>query len=133
MYIIKRGGNMKKSNNYSNIFINIGYFLLSLLIYLIIITSLSYINVFNYKVTSTISFIFINLLFCIFGFKSGKQSEKKGFLSGLITGAVNILALLFLSMIFKCLPSSKTLLYFLILIISSVLGGILGINFKRKN
>ena len=124
---------MKKLNSYSNIFINIGYFLLSLLIYLIIITSLSYINIFNYKVTSTINFIFINLLFFIFGFKSGKRSEKKGFLSGLITGTVNTLTLLFLSMIFKCLPNSKTLLYFLILIISSVLGGILGINFKGKN
>lgn len=120
---------MKKFNN---ILINIGYFLISLIIYLIIITTFSYFNILSYKNICIISFIIINILFLINGFKLGKRSESKGYLSGIIMGLSLIILLLFLSIIFKSIPSLKSLIYFLTLIISSTIGGMFGIN-KRKS
>ena len=120
---------MKKFNN---ILINLGYFLVSLIIYLIIITTFSYFNLINYKTISIISFITLNILFLINGFKLGKRSDKKGYLSGIIMGLSMILLLLFLSIIFRRLPSIKSFIYFLVLLLSSTIGGMFGIN-KRKS
>ena len=50
---------MKKYNNY---FLNIGYFLISLLVYLVLVSILASLNVLPYKVVSIISFIVIFLL-----------------------------------------------------------------------
>lgn len=49
---------MKKYNNY---FLNIGYFLISLLVYLVLVSILASLNVLPYKVVSIISFIVICL------------------------------------------------------------------------
>lgn len=109
----------------------IGKFFISLFIYLIIITIFAYFNIISYNVVSVLSFIFMILLFLISGFKTGKISEKKGFISGLFIGIVITFILLLLSLIFKSFPTLKSLLYFFILIISSVIGGMIGINKKN--
>ncbi len=119
---------MKK---YKDLLKIIGKFFISLFIYLIIITIFAYFNIISYNVVSVLSFIFMILLFLISGFKTGKISEKKGFISGLFIGIVITFILLLLSLIFKSFPTLKSLLYFFILIISSVIGGMIGINKKN--
>ena len=111
---------MKKYNNY---FLNIGYFLISLLVYLVLVSILASLNVLPYKVVSIISFIVICLLFFISGLRAGKNSSKRGYLSGITIGVINILVLLFLGIILRSVPSLKSILYYGILILSSTIGG----------
>ena len=67
---------MKKYNNY---FLNIGYFLISLLVYLVLVSILASLNVLPYKVVSIISFIVICLLFFIKKRKEEERREKNKF------------------------------------------------------
>lgn len=120
---------MKK---YKSILINIGVFLASIIIYLILITTLAYFNILSYKTISVLSFIFMCLLFVFNGFSIGKKSEKRGYISGLFIGIINIIIILVLALIMKSLPEFKSLIYFLILLLSSALGGMFGINFKKS-
>lgn len=119
---------MKKYNNY---FLNIGYFLISLLVYLVLVSILASLNVLPYKVVSIISFIVICLLFFIGGLRAGKNSSKRGYLSGITIGVINILVLLFLGIILRSVPSLKSILYYGILILSSTIGGMFGINTRK--
>lgn len=121
---------MKK---YKNILTSIGWFFGSLLIYLIIITTLAHFNLISYKTVSVLSFIFMCLLFMYNGFSLGKKSSKRGFLSGLMIGAINIILVLLLAIILRSIPGFKSLIYFAILLLSSTLGGMFGINFKKEN
>lgn len=118
-------------NKYKNILLSGAYFLLSLIIYLLIITTLAYFNVISYKTISIISFIYIISIFMINGFLIGMKSDKKGYLSGLITGTFNIILILILALVFRSFPNIKSLIYFLILLLSSTFGGMLGINYKK--
>lgn len=120
---------MKK---YKIILKSLGWFLLSIIIYLLLITTFAHFNLISYKTVSVLSFIFMCILFLISGFKIGKKSEKRGYLSGLFIGVINILVILLLSLILRSIPSIKSLIYFATLILSSTLGGMFGIN-KKKN
>ena len=119
-------------NKYKKFLITSAWFLLSLIIYLLIITTLAHFNLISYKVVSIISFIYIILLFMTNGFIIGKKREKRGYLSGLLIGVINVILILFLALIFRSFPEVKSLIYFLILLLSSTLGGMFGINFKKK-
>lgn len=118
-------------NKYKNILVSLAYFLLSLIVYLLIITSLAHFNIISYKSVSLISFIYIISLFMLSGFRMGMRSEKKGYLSGLIIGVFNIILILILALIFRSFPEIKSLIYFLVLLLSSTLGGMFGINIKK--
>ncbi len=121
---------MKKCKN---ILTSIGWFFGSLLIYLIIITTLAHFNLISYKTVSVLSFIFMCLLFMYNGFSLGKKSSKRGFLSGLMIGTINIILVLLLAIILRSIPGFKSLIYFAVLLLSSTLGGMFGINFKKEN
>lgn len=120
---------MKK---YKNILKSLGLFVLSLIIYLFIITTLAHFNLISYKIVSIFSFIFMCVSFMISGYILGKKSKKRGYLTGLFIGLINIFIILILSLITRSLPNIKSLLYFMILLLSSTLGGMFGIN-KKKN
>lgn len=120
---------MKK---YKSILKSLGWFLMSLIIYLLIITTLAHFNLISYKIVSIFSFIFMCILFLISGFSLGKKSEKKGYLTGLFIGTINILLILLISLILRSFPSLKSLIYFAVLLLSSTLGGMFGIN-KKNN
>ena len=120
---------MKK---YKSILRSVVTFFVSLIVYLFIITTFAHFNLFSYKTVSVISFVFVILLFIYSGFALGKKSQKRGYLSGLLIGAVNILLVLILALLLRCLPELKSLIYFMILLLSSTLGGMFGINFKKE-
>lgn len=120
---------MKK---YKSILISVGWFFIALIVYLLFVTTLAHFNIITYKTVSVMSFIFMCLLFMFNGFKIGKRSQKRGYLSGLFIGGINIVLVLFLALIFRSLPQMKSLIYFATLLLSSTLGGMFGINFKRN-
>ena len=62
-----------------------------------------------------------------------KKSNNKGYLKGLLFSAICILILTLFSLIFKFYLNINSLIYYIILIISTTFGSMLGINKKSKN
>lgn len=120
---------MGKIKNYLR---GIVYFYILLIIYLIIITTLNYFNVFSYQTISIINFISMIILFMVIGFSIAIKSQKKGYINGLIIGGFNIVLFLFLAFILGDAPKLTAGIYFLILLLSSTIGGMFGINYKTK-
>lgn len=111
---------------------SIAYFYVILLGYLIVAGLFNYFEIINFKVMSVISFVFMILLFMFMGFYIASKSNKKGYINGLIVGGFNIVLFLFIALIIGENPKLSIGLYYLILLLSSTIGGMFGINYKNK-
>lgn len=110
----------------------LGYYTL-FLITLVFITSLLNLIGVNSTITNLLIFIFNISLFFIFGLKNGKKANSKGYLAGLKVGGLFLLVLLIISLFTsKNIFSLTTIIYYLVLILASTLGGSLGINKKSE-
>ncbi len=72
-------------------------------------------------------------MFLILGFKRGIKSNQKGYYAGLKIGLI----LLFILIIINLIVSQKlftlpTMIYYLILLLCSIFGGMLGISRKKE-
>ena len=113
--------------NYKYILKSFSYFLISILLTLILLSTLNYFNVISYKVVYIISFISVIVSMFFSGFYLAKHSTKKGYLIGLFIGIVLVLFMVILSLIIYKI-TWMSLIYYLILLVSCVAGGIFGIN-----
>ena len=83
--------------------------------------------------TSRILIIIIgSILMLIVGFITGKSSNSKGYLNGLIVSVISIIILLLLSLIFGFKLNINSLIYYVVLVVSTTLGSMIGINIKSK-
>lgn len=89
-------------------------------------------NLFKLKTNRIMIIIIGAILMFIIGLILGKQSESKGYLNGLLLSVITILLLVITSLIFKFPLNINTLIYYVILIITTVLGSMIGINKKTK-
>jgi len=100
---------------------------------LIILTIFHYFDIFGTKIVNTIKTIIILIAMFIGGFSLAKNSLNKGWLAGIKIAAIYIALTFILQLIFwKSSFSIDILLYYLILLITSIFGGIIGINFNTK-
>ena len=76
----------------------------------------------------------ITILLSIFipTFILGKKSERKGYLEGLKYGTILIVLSLILNIIFKTKFNFDIIIYFIIMLVSAMLGSMMGINFKKN-
>lgn len=113
--------NYLKSMLYSIIFILGG---------LLIITVLNYFNILNGSPLSIIRSIIPLIGIFIGSFRLGKASNKKGYIEGLKYSAIWI----FIFLVFNIILSNFSvcsIIYYILLILISVIGSILGINRKK--
>ncbi len=94
---------------------------------------LSFFNYVNFIEGSFTFFMIFNLILSVFigGFVCGKRSLKKGWLEGLKYGFVFLIILTLLN--FLGFSNSLSLKYFVfcsIILVSSILGGMIGISFR---
>ncbi len=118
-----------------NLIIYTKYFGIYSLIQIITIFICSILNLlFLSSAISTIILLIVNILcFMLFGLKMGLNSNKKGLIIGLIVGLSLSCITFFLSVIFYGFSLRiNTILYYTILIISSIFGGIIGKNYQSK-
>lgn len=109
------------------------YILSTLLITTFIITFLNYFNIINDKVISIFKILIPIISLFIGGFYIGKNSNSKGYFEGLKLGAIfSIFLIIFNFLAFDNSFKLKYLLFYLILIISSILGSMIGINKRKK-
>ena len=106
-------------------------YILTYVMYLFIITILSYFKIISFKAIPSISLIFGCLIIFLLGFDVGKKREKKAYIGGLKLGLIVTLILFIINLIFFKLFSVKTIVYLFALVLSSIMGSILGINKKK--
>lgn len=97
----------------------------------IILTLLNYFNLISPKVLSILKLLTTLIAIFISSYKLGKQSEKKGYIEGIKFGTIIISIFLLLILLFDKF-SIKSLIYYLIILLTSILSSMLGINHKKK-
>lgn len=77
----------------------------------------------------------ITILLAIFipTFILGKKSNRKGYLEGIKYGLILIVLSLVISLITKNKFNFDIIIYYIIMLVSSMLGSMMGINFKKNN
>ena len=118
---------MKKLVNYLKF---IGIFLIIELAITFIMSLLNLLGI-SSGITSLIIFIFNIILFFILNFLNAKKTIKRGFLEGLILGLIFISIMFLIKIVlFDNSFNIATIIYYIILLVTSVLGGMFGINKK---
>lgn len=110
------------------------YIIGTILISTFIVTFLNYFNIISDKVISIFKILIPIISLFVGGFYIGKKSDNKGYLEGLKLSLIFSIFLLIFN--FLALSNSfkfKYLLFYLIIIISCVLGSMIGININKKN
>ena len=109
------------------------YIISSLLILTFIITFLNYFNIISDKVISIFKILIPIISLFIGGFYIGKNSNSKGYLEGLKLGFIfSLILIIFNYLAFNYSFKLKYLLFYLILMTSSILGSMIGINQRKK-
>lgn len=113
---------------------SLGLLVGSFLILNIIISILSYFELFNPNIIKVLKIIVIIISCLISGIYIGLKSNKKGYLEGLKLGGIIIVLLSLLIIILRPITFNKfTWLYYLLILGLEVLGSTIGINKKKTN
>ena len=107
------------------------FFLGFIFLFSLILTTFNYFDILHFKLTNTFIFIGMILLLFIIGFEYGKKALKKGFLEGIKIGLWLIFILIFINIVFSHVSFSlERTIYYIVLILASTLGSMVGINKK---
>lgn len=90
-------------------------------------------NLFKLSTNRIMIIIIGSLLMFVIGLILGRNSISKGYLNGLLLSVISILILVLISLIFRFQLNINTLIYYVILILASVTGAMIGINKKAKS
>ena len=104
-------------------------YIILLIVYLLIISLFYYFELISFKTLSILNYIFNLILFFIIGFKISKIKHKRGYFYGFIISIVLVIIFSIITLIISKIDISN-IVYYLSLIISSMIGGIIGVNKK---
>lgn len=110
---------------------SVSYSLILIIVLILFITILNYIGLIYGIALNSIKLIVPIIAMFIGGIIIGKSSIQKGWLNGIKIGFIVVFIFFVLSLITKYKIDIKMLLYYLIIIISSILGSMVGIS-KNK-
>lgn len=106
----------------------------SFLILTLVLTLFGYINWFQGKMVHFVMIIIPIISLLLGGFVVGKMSEKDGWLEGLkFSGIFLVFLILFNYLGLRATPEVQSIIFYLIMIVSTVLGSMVGINRKKNN
>ena len=109
------------------------YIILSLLIITFIISTLNYFNIISDNIISLFKIFIPIISLFIGGYFIGSKSNNKGYLEGLKLGLIfSILLIIFNYLAFDNSFKFKYILFYIILITSSIFGSMIGINKRKK-
>ncbi len=114
-----------------NLYMSLIYFFASILIGTIFITIFNYFNILNNNIITSLKLIIPLLSLFISSYILGTKSNKRGYIEGLKLGSIIIIIFLVVTLITKSF-TIRTLLYYSILLLTSTLGSMIGINKKKK-
>jgi putative membrane protein (TIGR04086 family) len=118
-------------DNIKNYLIAIEYFLLVVVIFAIVLTIFNYYDIVTNKLFKVIKVLIPSFALFIGGYKVGNSTNKKGYIEGIKLSLIVIVLLFMFSYLgFNASFNISLILYYIILIISSMLGAMIGINKK---
>ena len=121
-------------NYIKNLGISLGFIIIFILGLTFIGTLFNYIGLFNNTIIKIVKVIIPILSMFIGGFIIGKKQGKNGWLEGLKLGLIFLIILtLFNYLGLNFSFSIKSIIYYTILLISTILGSIIGVNRFRPN
>ncbi|MBQ7790297.1 MAG: TIGR04086 family membrane protein [Bacilli bacterium] len=106
------------------------FYFIALIIYLLFINLLYYFEILNFKFVRIINYIFNLIMFFIIGYKIASLERKKGYLKGFTISLIIIIIFVLITLITHKITFSS-LVYYLSLITSSVIAGIIGVTKKE--
>ncbi len=106
------------------------FFFIPFLISLLLITTFYYFDILNNQIIKYFKIIIIIISTLLGGFIVGYESESKGYLSGIKLSGLITLLFLILNLIFKGFKWYH-LVYYLIIAITTTIGSMIGISFKK--
>lgn len=120
--------NMNRFKNYLLCFL---FGICLVLLYLVFCSIFLFFDIFNYEVIHIINYVFLLIVFFICGFRCSMYEKRKGYLNGFIIGVMFVMFFSLISLIFSHLELSS-LVYYISLIMSCIVGGIFGVNKKAS-
>ena len=117
-------------NKIINYFKSISMFLIVFFVYLLLISIIGYFEIFNYKTINIINYIVMIVLFFLLGHKTAHMEQRKGYLNGFLVSLVLVIIFLVISL-FTSKIGFSNIVYYMSLILSSVIGGIVGVKEKK--
>ena len=114
------------------ILIHTSYFFILLLVSTLLLTIIDYFSLFNIKIIRGIKLLIPILSLAIISYILGKSALKKGYIEGIKLGSIVILIFTIFILLFDKYQV-KTLLFDFILLLTSMLSSMIGINQRKKN
>ena len=109
------------------------YIIIPSILFTFILTLLNYFDIISYNSLNIIKYILFFISLFISSFIFGKFSNSKGWLEGIKYGLIIvIILLLFNYLVFNTPFNIKAIIYYLIILATSSIGSMLGINFKKN-
>lgn len=93
---------------------------------------LAILNLLGMRTYDIILLVIMIISSLVAGFISGRKTEKNGYLNGIVLGIILSLIMFIFSLIFKNTYKLDTLIYYLIIIASSTIGSMIGIQKNNK-
>ena len=106
------------------------YTLIGIVISLLLITTLYHFNLISSNIYQALKFILLLANILISGIILGKKANSKGYLEGIKLGLFLIILFTLLTLLTGEDLKLRILLYDMIILITSILGGMIGINKK---
>ena len=103
-----------------------------IIIFNLLISLLYLLTNISYNFISTFTLIFNLIFFIILGFIIAKKSKSKGIITGLKTSSIIVIILLLLTLILRYEFSVKNIIYYLLVMLSTIFGSIISKNIKNK-
>lgn len=108
------------------------FIIIPTLTFTLILSFFTYKNLLNNQISPYILAFTVLICFFTSGLYLGNKVEKKGFLEGIKIGLGTIILFVISSLIFKLKINLISIIYYSILLISSIIGSMIGIG-KRKS
>ncbi len=100
----------------------------------LIITILNYIGIIGTTIVDAFSYITPFIALFIGGLLLGKESNNKGWLEGIKYGLICIVIFfIFNFLAFNQIFNTKSIILYIVTLIASILGGMIGINMKKND
>lgn len=110
---------------------DIGIFLLILILSNILISTIYLYTSLSLNTNNTLLLLATSISFAYLGFRTGKKTTNKGYISGLIVGGISTFIMFIISIILHNYFSLFKILYYALLILITVVFAIIGINLKK--
>ena len=108
------------------------YMFIIIIMFTLLITILSYFNIFNDNITKIMKYIIPIISTFIGGIMMGNRTNKKGIIEGLRLSFIIISIFMLFSIILSSFKL-QSLIYYLIIIITTIFGSLIGVQKKIQN